>query len=176
MGMTASTPHPSKGDSPNGSSHDPKTSPKSLREIIEDEGLLNHITPPPPKYEFLTPETIDLVKEWTAEQYKTRDIVLECMANISSDLYKQGHYEPALETILEAWDCDRGGSCSLKEMRHANLGLLRAKCHVGLMQYDEALEACAHSIEKGNKEAALLETTIKKTRDFVELLSRPTSD
>ena len=57
-------------------------------------------------------------------------------------------------------------------MRHANLGLLRAKCHVGLMQYDEALKACAYSKEKGNKEAAFLETTIKKTQYWVDSFDR----
>ena len=176
--MTVSSPHlhPSKDDYPSPSPRVPQASPKSIGEVLKEEHLLDHITPPPPKYDFLTSETIELVKEWSVEQYKTRDIVLECMANISSDFYKQGHYEPALQTIREAWDCDRGGSCGLKEMRHANLELLRAKCYVGLMQYDEALEACAHSREQGNLEAVLLETTIRKTLDFVERLSNPKSD
>ena len=173
--MTISKITPLKNDPPNRSSQDSNASSRLFRETIEDEGLLNQI-PPPPKYEFLSPETVVLVNDWLNEQYETMDVVLECMANISGDFYKKGYYAPALETIREAWDCDRASSCSLKEMRHANLGLLRAKCHVGLMQYDEALEACAYSKEKGNKEAAFLETTIKKAQYWVnrlDCLSRP---
>ena len=69
---------------------------------------------------------------------------------IFGDLYKKGDHARALETIREAWGCDRECSFGVKEMHHAYLGLLRATCHVDLMQDDEALEACTYVKEKGN--------------------------
>tara|TARA_B100000795_G_scaffold176854_1_gene133640 strand:+ start:80 stop:856 length:777 start_codon:yes stop_codon:yes gene_type:complete len=131
---------------------------------------LSHINTSSPTYEYLTPVTINLVKEWVEQKHKTKEIVLECMAKISDDLYEQGYFKSALETINESWDCEgkEGFSCSNSDFHHGNLSLLRAKCHIGLMQYNKALDACVYSKEKGNKEAISLESTIKKVVGFFE--------
>lgn len=127
--------------------------PRSLAQVVEQEQLLDHITPPEPEYEFLSPATVAKVELWLLEQYKTRDVVLKCMARISQDFFDQGQYTEALETIQEAWDCDRSQSCSLRSLRHASLDLLRAKCLAGLERFAEAREACARASAAGLKQA-----------------------
>lgn len=74
--VTVSKITPLKNDSPSRSSEDSNVSSRSFREIIEDEGLLNHRTPPP-KYEFLSPETVVFVNDCVNEKYETKDAVLE---------------------------------------------------------------------------------------------------
>ena len=142
------------------------------RQLMDEEEVIDPIENIPPSYEFLSPETIEKVEEWSAIEAKTNIYVLNCMGRISKDFYEQGMYREALETIQEAWDCDREGSCDLSALRHATLELLRARCYAKLQDYPKALESCKAAKRLGSLEADSFEHLITQGMKLLSMIDK----